>query len=59
MMVTKEKRVYYAPECLVVSMSESAYLMQTSFPGQHKKANKATGPVGADLEEDENFIDGE
>ena len=40
-------------------MSESAYLMQTSFPGQHKKANKATGPVGADLEEDENFIDGE
>ena len=59
MMIIKEKRVYHAPECLVVSMSESAYLMQTSFPSQHKRANKATGPVAADLEEEENILERE
>lgn len=58
-MIIKEKRVYHAPECLVVSMSESAYLMQTSFPSQHKRANKATGPVAADLEEEENILERE
>lgn len=43
----KQKKNYLAPECEIVQVSESTYLMDASMPGQHKKANHATGPAGA------------
>ena len=43
----KQKKNYPAPKCEIVQVSESTYLMDTSFPSQHKKANHATGPAGA------------
>ena len=57
-MVTKERETYLAPVCLIVQMSETTYLMETSFPSQHKKANKASGPAASaksdDLWDEEN-----
>ena len=43
----KQKKNYSSPECEIVQVSESSYLMDTSFPSQHKKANHATGPAAA------------
>ena len=43
----KQKKNYSAPTCEIVQVSESTYLMDASMPGQHKKANKATGPASA------------
>ena len=43
----KQKKNYLAPECEIVQISETTYLMNVSMPGQHKKANHATGPSGA------------
>ena len=57
-MKTKERESYLAPVCLIAQMSETTYLMQTSFPSQHKKANKASGPAASaksdDLWDEEN-----
>ena len=41
------KRDYSAPECMIIQVNEATNLMQTSFPSQHKKAHKATGPAAA------------
>ena len=41
----KQKKNYSAPKCEIVLVSESTYLMDTSFPSQHKKANHGTGPT--------------
>ena len=38
------KRDYSAPSCMIIQMNETTNLMETSFPSQHKKAHKATGP---------------
>ena len=43
----KQKKNYSAPKCEIVHVSESTYLMDTSFPSQHKKANHASGPAAA------------
>ena len=43
----QEKKVYSAPRCMIIQVSETTYLMDTSFPSQHKKANKASGPAAA------------
>ena len=43
----KQKKNYSAPTCEIVQVSESTYLMDASMPGQHKKANKASGPASA------------
>ena len=43
----QEKKDYSAPRSMIVQVSETTYLMDTSFPSQHKKANKATGPAAA------------
>ena len=32
---------------MIIQVSETTYLMDASMPGQHKKANKATGPASA------------
>ena len=41
------KKSYSAPECTIIQVNEATNLMQTSFPSQHKKAHKATGPAAA------------
>lgn len=43
----KQKKNYSAPKCEIVQVSESTYLMDAFMPGQHKKANHATGPAAA------------
>ena len=34
----QEKKVYSAPRCMIIQVSETTYLMEASFPSQHKKA---------------------
>ena len=41
------KKSYSAPECMIIQVNEATYLMDTSFPSQHRKANHATGPSAA------------
>ena len=43
----QEKKDYSAPHCMIIQVSETTYLMDTSFPSQHRKANKASGPTAA------------
>ena len=43
----KQKKNYSAPKCEIVLVSENTNLMDASMPGQHKKANHATGPAAA------------
>ena len=43
----QEKKDYSAPSCMIIQVIETSYLMDTSMPGQHKKANHATGPASA------------
>ena len=38
-MEKQEKRNYLSPVCQIVSVSETSYLMDTSFPSQHKPAH--------------------
>ena len=39
------KKSYSAPACVTIQVDETTYLMDTSFPSQHKKANHGTGPT--------------
>ena len=41
----QEKKNYSAPSCMIIQVNETSYLMDTSMPGQHKKANHGTGPA--------------
>lgn len=41
------QKSYSAPTCMIIQVSETSYLMDTSMPGQHKKANHGTGPSSA------------
>ena len=58
----QEKKVYSAPRCMIIQVSETTYLMDTSFPGQHKKATHASGPTASaksfGLWSDEHFEEG-
>ena len=58
----QEKKVYSAPCCMIIQVSETTYLMDTSFPSQHKKANHGTGPAASaksfGLWSDEHFEEG-
>ena len=58
----KQQKNYSAPKCEIVQVSESTYLMDTSFPSQHRKANHASGPTASakafGLWNDEHFEDG-
>ena len=38
----QEKKDYSAPYCMIIQVSETSYLMDTSFPSQHMKANHGT-----------------
>ena len=54
------KKSYSAPTCIIIQVNETTYLMDTSFPSQHKKAGHATGPAAAKsagLWNDENLED--
>ena len=33
------KKSYSAPACMIIQVNEATYLMDTSFPSQHRKAN--------------------
>ena len=61
-MKTKERETYLAPVCQIVQVIETSYLMDTSFPSQHRKANHGTGPTAQaksfDLWSDEYFEEG-
>ena len=58
----QEKKDYSAPCCMIIQVSETTYLMDTSFPSQHKKANRASGPSASaksfGLWSDEHFEEG-
>ena len=47
---------------MVIQVNETTYLMEASFPSQHRKANKATGPTAQaksfGLWSDEHFEEG-
>ena len=43
----KQNENYSVPKCEIVHVNETTNLMDASMPGQHKKANHATGPAGA------------
>ena len=43
----KQNENYSAPKCEIVYVNETTNLMDASMPGQHKKANHASGPAGA------------
>lgn len=34
----KKRKDYHAPQCLIAQISETTYLMDTSYPGQHNPA---------------------
>ena len=61
-MKKQEKKDYSAPCCMIIQVSETTYLMDTSFPSQHKKAHKASGPSAQaksfGLWSDEHFEEG-
>ena len=42
----KQVNSYRAPECQLVPV-ETSYLMETSFPGQHRPGHHGTGPSSA------------
>ncbi len=46
---------------MIIQVNETTYLMDASFPGQHKKANHGAGPTApaksAGLWNDENLED--
>ena len=58
----QEKKDYSAPCCMIIQVSETTYLMDTSFPSQHKKATHASGPSASaksfSLWSDEHFEEG-
>ena len=58
----QEKKDYSAPCCMIIQVSETTYLMDTSFPSQHKKATHASGPSASaksfGLWSDEHFEEG-
>ena len=39
------KKSYFAPACMIIQVNEATFLMDTSFPSQHRKANHASGPA--------------
>ena len=41
------KNSYSAPACVTIQVDETTYLMDTSFPSQHNKANHRTGPTAS------------
>ena len=58
----QEKKDYSAPRCMIIQVSETTYLMDTSFPSQHKPGHHGTGPSSGKAaiiwqEEEENNVE--
>ena len=58
----QEKKDYSAPRCMIIQVNETTYLMDTSFPSQHKPGHHGTGPSSAKAaiiwqEEEENNVE--
>ena len=57
----QEKKVYSAPCCMIIQVSETTYLMETSFPSQHKKATHggtiSSAKASMSWDEEEDFED--
>ena len=55
------KKSYSAPACMIIQVNETTYLMDTSFPSQHKPGHHGTGPTASaksfGLWDDENLED--
>ena len=54
------KKSYSAPACMIIQVNETTYLMDTSFPSQHKPGHHASGPTAhakSGLWDDENLED--
>ena len=55
------KKSYSAPACMIIQVNETTYLMDTSFPSQHKPGHHGTGPTApakkSGLWNDENLED--
>ena len=43
----QDKKDYSAPRCMIIQVSETTNLMETSFPSQHKPGHHGTCPSGA------------
>ena len=41
------KKSYSAPACIIIQVNETTYLMDTSFPSQHKPGHHGTGPTAS------------
>ena len=41
------KKSYSAPACMIIQVNDTTYLMDTSFPSQHKTATHGTGPTAS------------
>ena len=41
------KKSYSAPACMIIQVNEVTFLMDTSFPSQHRPAHHGTGPAAA------------
>ena len=54
------KKSYSAPACMIIQINETTYLMDTSFPSQHRPGHHASGPTAhakSGLWDDENLED--
>ena len=55
------KKSYSVPACMIIQVNETTYLMDASFPSQHKPGHHGTGPTApaksAGLWNDENLED--
>ena len=54
------KKSYSAPACMIIQVNETTYLMDTSFPSQHRPGHHASGPTAhakSGLWDDENLED--
>ena len=50
----QEKKVYSAPCCMILQVSETTYLMDTSYPGQHNPAQP--GGTSGDAKQAPNWM---
>ena len=51
----KQKKNYSAPKCEIVQVSETTYLMDTSYPGQHNPAQ--SGGTSGDAKKTFDWMD--
>ena len=50
----QEKKDYAAPRCMILQVSETTYLMDTSFPSQHNPAQ--SGGTSGDAKQAPNWV---